>query len=87
MRQGQQQFSLKTTNGLRLQHVPEFLWILRVDKFDPHRPYQSSYSLQRTCEFREAAKGSNKSEARRQIAGESRGTDGKPTKSLHPTAF
>jgi len=30
---------------------------------------------------------SNKSEARRQIAGESRGTDGKPTKSRHPTAF
>src|SRR6266478_3857937 len=28
--------------------------------FDPHRPYQLSPSLYRTCEFREAAKGSNK---------------------------
>jgi len=55
--------------------------------FDPHRPYQLSHSLYRTCDFREAAKGSNKSEARRQIAGEARGTDGEPTKSPHPTAF
>jgi hypothetical protein len=53
--------------------------------FDPHRPYQLSHSLHRTCDFREAAKGSNKSEARRQIACESRGTDGKPTKSPHST--
>jgi hypothetical protein len=29
-------------------------------KFDPHRPYQLSLSLHRTCEIREAAKGSNK---------------------------
>ena len=55
--------------------------------FDPHRPYQVSHSLYRTCDFREAAKGRNKSEARRQIAGESRGTDGKPTKLPHSTAF
>jgi len=26
--------------------------------FDPHRPYQLSHSLQRTCEKHEAAKGS-----------------------------
>jgi hypothetical protein len=40
----------------------EFFWILRLDKFDPHRPYQLSLSLHRTCQNREAAKGSNKSE-------------------------
>jgi hypothetical protein len=28
--------------------------------FDPHRPYQLSRSLHRTCESIEAAKGSNK---------------------------
>jgi hypothetical protein len=28
-------------------------------EFDPHRPYQLSVSLHRTCENREAAKGSN----------------------------
>src|SRR6266480_4218360 len=35
------------------------------DWFDPHRPYQPSHLLQRTCQFREAAKGSNKREDRR----------------------
>jgi hypothetical protein len=51
--------------------------------FDPHRPYQFSHSLYRACDFREAAKGSNKSEAPLQIAGESRGTEGNPTESPH----
>jgi hypothetical protein len=23
-------------------HSKEFLWILRFDKFDPHRPYQTN---------------------------------------------
>ena len=32
--------------------------------FDPHRPYLLSLSLQRTCEFREAAKGSNSKPSR-----------------------
>jgi hypothetical protein len=59
-------------------------------KFDPHRPYQ--FSLYRTCKIREAAKGSNKSEERRQAADETCGPDGKPTKklrngALHPELF
>jgi hypothetical protein len=31
--------------------------------FDPHRPYQFSYSIHRTCENPEAAKGSINSKA------------------------
>jgi len=35
-------------------------WIQReVRAFDPHRPYQPSHFLPRTCETREAAKGSS----------------------------
>ena len=49
-------------------------------KFDPHRPYQVSHSLPRTCEFHEAAKGRNKNPGR---VGDRElnpcGTDGKPT--------
>src|SRR6202795_852298 len=44
--------------------------IRRVSGFDPHRPYQPSHSLHRTCDFREAAKGSNKSDGRRLVADE-----------------
>jgi hypothetical protein len=47
--------------------------------FDPHRPYQISYSFQRTWEFREAANGSNNSEESWQVGNETCGTDGKPT--------
>ena len=37
------------------------LRVFNADKwFDPHRPYQLSHSLHRTCENREAAKGSIK---------------------------
>ena len=53
--------------------------------FDPHRRYQSSHSLQRTCKFREAAKGSNKSEERRRVGHETHGTDGEPT--TYPTPW
>src|SRR6266446_450471 len=56
-------------------------------EFNPHRPYQLSHSLQRTCQFREAAKGSNKREDRRPAAHESCGTDGKPTNYPRTGAF
>ena len=53
-----------------------------VGCFDPHRPYQLSHSLHRTCDIREAAKGSNKSEKRRRLTQNTRGTDGAPSNRL-----
>ena len=49
--------------------------------FDPHRPYQLSLSLHRTCEIREAAKGSIKKNIESAGEPKPRGTDGKPTPS------
>jgi len=50
-----------------------------MDKFDPHRPYQFSHLLQRNCDFRKAAKGSNKKPDSVGQRVKLRGTDGKPT--------
>jgi hypothetical protein len=61
------QFSLEsllleqTVNELSAGGMAQTLDCLAEGRwFDPHRPYQLSLSISRTCKIREAAKGSNK---------------------------